>query len=80
MEFSLYVNSLECKKSIKGGESEYFRIDHGVKQGCIVFPWLFNVYYGCSEEKDENGDGEDGSKISGRSVSGDCPVSCWQMT
>ena len=28
--------------SIKGGESERFRI--GVRQGCIISPWLFDVY------------------------------------
>ena len=26
------------------GKSERFKMDSGVKQGCIVFPWLFNVY------------------------------------
>ena len=29
---------------VKGGESECFRIDSGVRQGCIMYPWLFNVY------------------------------------
>ena len=28
----------------KGGESEYFRIDSGVRQVCIMFPWVLNVY------------------------------------
>ena len=28
-------------------------------------PWFFNVYiYGCSNERGENGDGEEGSEIS----------------
>ena len=40
---SLYVNSLTCVR-VKGGESECFRIDSGVRQGCIMSPWLFNVY------------------------------------
>ena len=26
------------------GESEQFRIDSGVRQGCIMSPWLFKVY------------------------------------
>ena len=30
--------------SVKGGESERFSIDSGVRQGCIISPWLFNVY------------------------------------
>ena len=40
---SLYVDSSACAR-IKGGESEQFRIDSGVKQGCIMSLWLFNVY------------------------------------
>ena len=30
--------------SVKGSESEWFRIDSWVRQGCIISPWLFNVY------------------------------------
>ena len=37
------VESFACVR-IKGGESERFRIDSGVKQGCIISSWLFNVY------------------------------------
>ena len=40
---SMYVNSLACVK-VEGGESERFRIDIGVRWGCIMSPWLFNVY------------------------------------
>ena len=40
---SIYVNSLACVR-VKMGKSECFRIGSGVRQGCIVFPWLFNVY------------------------------------
>ena len=40
---SMYVNSQACVR-VKGGESECFRIDSGVRQGCIMSPWLFNVY------------------------------------
>ena len=39
---SMYVNSLACLK-VKGGESECFRINSCVRQGCIMSPWLFNV-------------------------------------
>ena len=39
----MYVNSLASVR-IKGGESECFRINRGVRQGCIMFPWLFNAY------------------------------------
>ena len=40
----MYVDSLACVR-IKGGESELFRIDNGVRQGCIMSPWVFNVQY-----------------------------------
>ena len=40
---SMYVNSRACVR-VKGGESECFRIDSGVRQGCIMSPWLLNVY------------------------------------
>ena len=40
---SIYVDSSACVR-IKEGESEQFRIDSGVRQGCIMSPWLFNIY------------------------------------
>ena len=40
---SMYVSSLTCVR-IKRGEIEAFRIDSGVRQGCIMSPWFFNVY------------------------------------
>ena len=40
---SMYVNSLAIFK-VRGGDSECFRIDSGVRQVCIMSPWLFNVY------------------------------------
>ena len=40
---SMYVNSLVCV-IVKGGESECFRIDSGVRQELISSSWLFNVY------------------------------------
>ena len=40
---SMYVDSSDCVR-IKGGESEWFWIDSGVRQGWIMSPWLFNVY------------------------------------
>ena len=39
----MYVNSLVCV-GVKGGEKECFRIGSGVKQVCIMSPWLFNVH------------------------------------
>ena len=47
------------------GESERFRIDSGVRQNCIISPWLFNVYKKCTNEISKNENGEDGCEISG---------------
>ena len=51
---SMNVNILACV-SVKGENSECFRIESSVRQGCIMLPWLFN----------ENGHKEDGSKVCG---------------
>ena len=40
---SMYVHSLACIR-VKGCESECFRIDSCMRQGCIMSLWLFNVY------------------------------------
>ena len=40
---SMHVNSLACVR-VKGGDSECFRTVSGVRQGCIMSLWLFNVY------------------------------------
>ena len=40
---SIYADS-SAYVSVKWGESEQFRIDGGVRQGCIMSPWLFNIY------------------------------------
>ena len=40
---TMYVNSIVWVR-VKKDESEYFRIKGGVRQGCIMSPWLFNVY------------------------------------
>ena len=39
----VYVDSLACVR-IKGCESECFRIDCGVRQVCIMSPWLFDIW------------------------------------
>ena len=41
MELSVCIMIVQ---TVKGCESEWFRIDSGVRQGCIMSPWLFNVY------------------------------------
>ena len=37
---SMYVDSSVCVR-VKGGESEQFSIDSGVRQEYIMSPWLF---------------------------------------
>ena len=39
----MYVDSSACVR-VTGGESEWFKIENGVRQECIMSPWLFNVY------------------------------------
>ena len=39
----MYVNSLDCVR-LKEGESKCFRNESGVRQRCIISPWLLNVY------------------------------------
>ena len=40
---SMYIDRSAYVR-VKGDESKQFRIDSGVKQGCIMSPWLFNIY------------------------------------
>ena len=37
------INILTCVR-VKGDENKCFRIDSGVRQGCNMFPRLFNVH------------------------------------
>ena len=69
---SLYVNSLACVR-VKGCENEGFRIENGVRQGCIMFPWLFNVYIDAVMKEVK-------MEIGKREESGNCLASCMQMT
>ena len=48
--------------SIKGGESEQFKIDSGVRQVYIISSCLFN---GRSDLGDKGGDGKEGNEIPG---------------
>ncbi len=40
---SFYEEASACVK-ISGETSEHFEIKVGLRQGCVVSPWLFNVY------------------------------------
>ena len=57
---------------VKWGESEWFRIDNGIREGCIMFPWLFNVYMDAMMKEVKMGMGR-------RGESRDYLTSCIQM-
>ena len=59
---SMYLNSLASVR-VKGGESEFFRTNSGVRQGCIMAPWLFNVYMDAVMEDVKIGMGRKGVRF-----------------
>ena len=77
---SLYVDSSLCVR-VKGGEIEQFKIDSQVRQGCIMSPWLFNVYMDALMKETKMGMGRRGVVFQedGRE-SRDYLASCMQMT
>jgi len=40
---SLYENSKACV-IVQGKESDWFKVGQGVRQGCTMSPWLFNIF------------------------------------
>ena len=40
---AMYDESKACVR-VNGGTSGYFKIGQGVRQGCVMSPWLFNVF------------------------------------
>ena len=40
---SMYVNCEACVR-VLGGKSDWFKVEQGVRQGCVMSPWLFNLY------------------------------------
>ena len=40
---SYYVNSRACVQ-VGNDASEWFKVDVGLRYGCVMSPWLFNVY------------------------------------
>ena len=57
------IKGLGCVR-VKGCESECFRIDSGVRQVCIISPWIFNVYTDAVMKELKMRTGEEGSEIS----------------
>ena len=51
---SLYV---ECEARVKvgGKHSEWFAVEQGVRQGCTLSPWLFNVFFDVIVKKARGG-------------------------
>ena len=39
----VYVNCEACVK-VLGGKSGWFKVGQGIRQGCVIPPWLFSVY------------------------------------
>ena len=73
---SMYVNS-SVWVIVKGCESERFRIDSGVRQGCIMSPCIFNVYMDGVMKKVKMRNGKEGSELHGGY---ERVASCMQMT
>ncbi len=47
---SLYENA-SASVRVNGELSESFNVEVGVRQGCVMSPWLFNIYMdGCIRE------------------------------
>ena len=40
---SFYIDSRECVR-VGNDVSEWFPVNAGLRQGCVMFPWLSNVY------------------------------------
>ena len=40
---SFYLDSRVCVR-VRNDVSEWFPVNVGLRQGCVIFPWLFNVY------------------------------------
>ena len=40
---SIYVDSIACVR-VGNDVSEWFQVSVGLRQGCVISPWLFNVY------------------------------------
>ena len=76
---SMYVDSSVCVR-VKRDESEWFRTDSGVRQGCIMSPWLFNVYMDGVLNEVKMGMGRRRVSYWRTRESGDYLASCMHMT
>ena len=76
---SMYVNILSCVR-VKRGEGEYFRIEGGVRQACIISPWLFNGYMDAMMEEVKEGMGRMDVKFVEEEREWRLPFFCIQIT
>ena len=74
---SMYANSIAYIR-VKGGESEYFRIEKALRQVCIMCSWLFNVYMNTEMKKVKMGMGRMGVRFV--EEGGNCLTSCMWLT
>ena len=44
---SFYVDSRACVR-VGNDVSEWFAVNRGLRQGCVMSPWLFNIYMDCA--------------------------------
>ena len=51
------------------GTTDWFQIGKGVRQGCILLPWLFNLYAECIIRNSGLDEAQAGIKIAGRNIS-----------
>ena len=70
----IYVNSLAYVRE-RGAESKRFRVENSVRQG-----WRFSVYMDAGMKRVKGEMGRVGIRYMEREESGDCLVSCIQMT
>ena len=73
---NIYVNNLACAR-VKGCESECFGIYSGVRQVCIISPWLLNVYTEAVMKELKMRMGRKGVRF--QEEGRDCLTSCMQM-
>ena len=76
---SMYVDSSACVR-VKGCQTEQFRINSGMRQGCIMSPGLFNAYMDGVMKAVKMEMGRRGMRFLEDEENGDCLASYMQMT
>jgi hypothetical protein len=63
---NLYTNQ-EATVKTEDGSTDWFQVGKGVRQGCILSPYLFNMYSECIMRR-VGLEGREGIKIGGRTI------------